>query len=177
MKRFATFTAIIALTAGAALAQEPMVPGVEFMLSWDMDGDGQVTVAEATERRESIFYMFDLDGNGLYSADELVGIDEHKALEAEAGKGPGMEGNQAAMGHVQGQGAGQNAGQTVGMSTGPKGSATTLTGSAAEILMFDADGNGIIALEEFLAGSGAWLIQRDVNGDGVVTMADFGPGL
>ncbi|MDP2064227.1 MAG: hypothetical protein Q8Q63_08255 [Phaeovulum sp.] len=177
MKRITTLTAILALTASAALAQEPFVAGAEFMLNWDMDGDGQVTLAEATERRESIFYMFDLDGNGVYSADELAGIDEHKALEAELGKGAGQAGNAAAAGHVPGQGAGQNAGQTVGGGQAAKGTSTELTGTAAEILMFDADANGVITMEEFLAGTGMWLAQRDLNGDAVITLADFGPGL
>jgi len=177
MKRIATITALVALAASSALAQEPFVPGADFMLTWDWDSDGQVTVAEATERREGIFYMFDLDGNGMYSADELAGIDEHKALEAEAGKGAGEGGNAAAAGHVQGQGAGRNAGQTVGTPQDPKGAATALTGTAAEILMFDADSNGIITIEEFLAGTPLWLSQRDVDGDGVITLSDFGPGL
>jgi hypothetical protein len=105
MKRFSTLTAIIALTGGMAFAQETFVAGQDFMLSWDLDGDGQVTLAEAQERRESIFYMFDLDGNGVYSADEILGIDAHKAMEAELGKGVGQGGQAQAQGQMQGKSA------------------------------------------------------------------------
>ncbi|MDP1670166.1 hypothetical protein [Phaeovulum sp.] len=245
MKRITTLTAILALTASAALAQEPFVAGAEFMLNWDMDGDGQVTLAEATERRESIFYMFDLDGNSMYSDDELIGIDEHKALEAELGRGVGqgrngqarasmqtsaqLPGQLPARGGRQGGGrgytqtmqqpgiAGQQpgvmgrggyarqpgvAGQVPGVmpnqpgtfdptlrhQPGTQGIATAggarsanLTdlatiGTAQEILMFDADFNGIITMEEFLNGTPAWFAMRDRNVDGVITTADFGNG-
>jgi len=282
MKRFATLTAIAALAAGMAVAQdattEVFVPGQDFILNWDLDGDGQVTVAEATERRESIFYMFDLDGNGMYSADELIGIDEHKALEAELGRGVGqgrnggaqasMQANQQAQGQLatrggrQGGGRGHSqtmqqpgvagqvpgvlpnqpgvmgrggfaqqpgvagqvpgvlpnqpgvmgrggfaqqpgvagqvpgvAGQqpgvvdptlrhqpgTTGIATAGGARGATLNdlatiGTAEEILMFDADFNGIITMEEFLNGTPAWFAMRDRNVDDVITTADFGNG-
>jgi hypothetical protein len=57
MKRLTTLTAILALTAGMAVAQNAFVPGAEFLTAWDLDGDGKVTLAEARERRDSIFYM------------------------------------------------------------------------------------------------------------------------
>ncbi|MDP2064228.1 MAG: hypothetical protein Q8J98_14130 [Phaeovulum sp.] len=242
MKRFVTLTAIVALASGMAFAQDAttavFTPGQDFMLNWDLDGDGQVTLAEATERRESIFYMFDLDGNGMYSADELIGIDEHKALEAELGRGVGqgrngqarasmqtntqLPGQLPARGGRQGGGRGYSqtmqqpgvAGQQPGVmgrggyaqrpgvvgqvpgvidptlrhQPGTQGIATAggarganLTdlatiGTAKEILMFDADFNGIITQTEFLNGTPAWFAQRDRNADRVITTADFGNG-
>lgn len=282
MKRFATLTAVIALASGMAFAQdaatEVFTPGADFMLNWDLDGDGQVTLAEATERRESIFYMFDLDGDGSYSPEELVGIDEHKALQAELGMGVGRgqtgkardqmlfnpqaqgqlapRGGRGGRGHgqamqqpgiagpgayaqqpgvagqvpgmlpnqpgvagrgafaqqpgvagqvpgvagqqpgVAGQGPGALAqGQQPGVAGQPqlrqpgmqgqagagRGRGANLTdlatiGTAQEILMFDADFDGVITMTEFLNGTPAWFAQRDRNVDGVITSADFGNG-
>jgi hypothetical protein len=243
MKRFATFTAVLALTGGMAFAQDTVTPGAEFMLTWDLDGDGQVTLDEARERRDSIFYMFDLDGDGLYSADEIKGIEDHKALEAELGKGVGQggqgqggqgqgrrqaqlapqaqantqgpsfaqnrRGNQGSTfaqgrgrGHSTNAGAngrgnaaqGQDCNHTQGAFTTPQGpganrrnaqgfAAPTATvpsagdfGTAAELLMFDTNGDGVISSTEFTEGTAAWLTQRDRNGDGVITSQDFGRG-
>ncbi|MBW6507785.1 MAG: hypothetical protein K0B00_13730 [Rhodobacteraceae bacterium] len=102
MKRLTTLTAILALSAGMAAAQVAFVPGAEFLTAWDLDGDGKVTLEEARERRDSIFYMFDLNGDDQYSADEIAGIDAHKAEEAANGKGVGQRGG----GQMRGQ-AGQ----------------------------------------------------------------------
>ncbi|PTV96400.1 EF hand domain-containing protein [Rhodobacter aestuarii] len=96
MKRLITFTAALALVAGSvpALAQdapEPVVPGQEFMLMWDLDSDGQVTLDEAREHRSDIFTMFDEDENGSFSPEELKGIDEFKLAQLDAGMGPGHQ--------------------------------------------------------------------------------------
>lgn len=70
MTRFATFCTLTALAAfgtGIAQAQDLPVPGAQFMLQWDLDGDGKVTPAEAREQRQNIFYMFDQDSDGRFS--------------------------------------------------------------------------------------------------------------
>lgn len=103
MKRLTTLTAILALTAGMAVAQGAFVPGAEFLTAWDLDSDGKVTLEEARERRDSIFYMFDLNGDDQYSADEIAGIDVHKAEEAANGKGVGQRGGGQHSGQLQGQ--------------------------------------------------------------------------
>lgn len=149
MIRTASFAAALALLAGAASAAGTR--GAEFLLQWDADGDGQVTLAEAEARRETIFEMFDQDGDGAFSAGEFALIDDHKALEAEAGHGPG-----------QGMGRGK------GMRQG------TAQPAAEAMKMFDQDGDGIIVQAEFVAGTSIWFEMRDRNGDGVVTSADFG---
>ena len=100
MKRLTTLTAILALTLGMAVAQSAFVPGAEFLTAWDLDGDGKVTLAEARERRDSIFYMFDLNGDDQYSADEVAGIDAHKAEEAANGKGVGQRGGGQMLGQT-----------------------------------------------------------------------------
>jgi len=39
----------------------------------------------------------------------------------------------------------------------------------------DVDGNGSVAIDEFVGQSGAWMALVDRNRDGVVTVQDFGP--
>ena len=192
MKRLASFTAHFALAAGTLAAQDMPIPGEQFMLQWDLDGNGQVTRAEAREQRQNIFYMFDQDSDGMFSEEELAGIDEHKALEREAGKGPGSqrpEGMGQGMGSGQGQGMGQGKGMGKGMGQGKGGGMGQGMGAgrggaafgfdmpAGEgMRMFDADRNGTITEQEFVDGSDLWFGQRDRNGDGVLTIEDFGPG-
>ena len=106
MTRLTTLTAVAALAAGMAMAQDAFSPGAEFMLAWDLDSDGFVTLAEVRERRDSIFYMFDIDGDDQYSATELAGVDAHKAEEAANGKGVGQRGS----GRLQGRAAHQGQG-------------------------------------------------------------------
>lgn len=199
MKRLASLTTLLALTAGVAFAQDLPVPGEQFMLQWDLDGDGQVTRAEAREQRQNIFYMFDQDSDGKFSDEEFAGIDEHKALEREAGKGPGSQRPEGmAQGVGPGQGMGKGPGQGMGMGNGPGkglgkgggmgmgqngmgpgrgGAGFGLDMPAGEgMRMFDANGDGTITEQEFVDGSDLWFGQRDRNSDGVLTPDDFGPG-
>lgn len=62
-----------------ALAQ----PGAHFVENWDLDEDGQVTLAEATERRSDIFLSFDADDNGTIDAEEYKMFDEARAADME----------------------------------------------------------------------------------------------
>jgi hypothetical protein len=140
--------AVLALAAGAAPAQTPPpVPGERFMVMWDSNADGVVSVEEAQARRAMIFDMFDYEGDGILSPDDYADIDAHMAEDMQ---------NRAQMGAGQGQMAGR---MQAGMSVAAN----------------DADGDGLVTLDEFLDASPAWLEGMDVNGDGVLTSADFGP--
>lgn len=182
MKRIATFTALIALAAGAGFAQTAnFIPGEDFMLQWDLDGNGAVTLAEAREQRENIFYMFDQDDDGQFSQEEYAGIDEHKALEREAGKGPGHnlpEGMVPGQGQGRGMGQGKGFGRAQGMAQGraQMGLSEFDMPAAEEMRMFDGNGDGTVTKAEFIDSSDLWFQMRDHNGDGVLTTADFGPG-
>ncbi|WP_343080984.1 calcium-binding protein [Ostreiculturibacter nitratireducens] len=159
MKRTLPLAAALALVAGIATAN---TRGAEFIQQWDADGDGRVTLVEAEERRASIFEMFDQDGDGIFSAAEFALIDEHRALEAEAGHGPGNGKGHHAMGGGRGHGRGM------------QGGADFAQPAAEGMKRFDADGDGVIVRAEFLAGTADWFAMRDRNGDGVITAADFG---
>lgn len=141
---------VLAAFVSPAAAQGP---GAEFMIQWDLDEDGRVTLAEAEERRGLIFDMFDDNADGRFSADEYALIDEHKALEAEAGKGP-----------QQGRGKGRGSADDFGIET-----------SAAEgMKAFDGDRDGIVTRTEFVAGTAVWFAGRDRDGDAAITTSDFG---
>lgn len=168
MHRLLSLSAVLALLAGAAQAQT-ILPGDQFMTQWDLDGNGQVTRAEAREQRGNIFDMFDADSNGRYSEDEIKGMDEHKLAQLEAGMGPGHQ-MPAGMTPPAGRGPGKGPGNGQGMGQG-------LTRPAEDGLrMFDANRDGTVTRDEFIAGTDVWFAMRDRNRDGVLTTADFGRG-
>lgn len=148
MKRILISLGLATVLATSAAAQGN--PGGHFIESWDFDADGQVTLAEATERRGDIFVTFDEDGDGVLIAAEYVAFDEARAadMESEFGAGKGH-------GHGQGNG-GQNA--SVGMT----------------LAFNDTDGNGSVTSEEFVGQSTAWFMMLDRNADGTITSDDFG---
>lgn len=80
MKALFLVTTALALSAGLAFAQQGS-PGGYFIEQWDMNGDGQVTLAEAEEKRAEVFVMFDQSEDGILDATEWATIAEH--LEAE----------------------------------------------------------------------------------------------
>jgi Ca2+-binding EF-hand superfamily protein len=128
----------------AALAQQG-VPGLHFIENWDLDGDGQVTLAEATEKRGEIFFMFDQDENGALDATEYDLFDETRQADMDANAG----------GHGNGPMRGVNEGMMRAFN--------------------DADGDGTVTRDEFLARVADWFAMMDRSGDGVVTTDDFGP--
>lgn len=170
MKRPLLLASALALFTGYAMAQS-VAPAGNFMAQWDLDSDGAVTLAEAREQRDNIFSMFDSDGDGAYSAEELAGIDEHKLMELEAGMGPGHqrpEGMAPPPGRGAGNGAGK-AGQGQGQGQG------FFQPAAEGMQMFDANRDGTVTRAEFVSGTDPWFAMRDRTGDGVLTPADFGP--
>ncbi|WP_323769749.1 EF-hand domain-containing protein [Antarctobacter sp.] len=78
-------TLALAITATPTLAQQGQ-PGAHFVENWDLDGDGKVTVEEATERRNSVFDAFDSNEDGFLDAEEYVLFDEARAADM-AGQG------------------------------------------------------------------------------------------
>lgn len=83
---------VFGLSAGMAAAQT-RVPGANFVAMWDMDGNGQVTLAEAQEKRADLFTAFDADEDDTLSAEELLAWsdmrDENRAQMQANGQGRG----------------------------------------------------------------------------------------
>lgn len=103
---FRTIALTLALAATPALAanhgQGGGMPGAHFIENWDLDGDGQVTLAEATEKRGDIFYAFDSDENGVLDAEEHDMFDEVRATDlAENGQGMGKDRDNPANGMLR----------------------------------------------------------------------------
>ncbi|MCB1358637.1 MAG: hypothetical protein KDK53_19810, partial [Maritimibacter sp.] len=80
------------------------------------------------------------------------------------------------------QGMGQGGGQGMGpqamgnpWGAGPQAGGG-FGGAADEFAMLDADGDGVVTTEEFVAPGTDWLTRFDRNGDGTVTIDDFGTG-
>ena len=93
MKRITLLVAAIAIgTAFTAYASGNGQPGMKFLESWDMDEDGQVTLAEATERRGDIFFTFDENEDGILSATDYAMFNEARAADHE-GEQTGGQGN------------------------------------------------------------------------------------
>lgn len=177
MKReFRVLAAILLLSsAGVGLAQ---TQGAQFLATWDTDGDGTVTLAEATSLRTEIFQTYDLNGDGLLSADERDAIDRERLqlrdqdrdqtqTQDKSGKGSG-KGN-SGQDNSSGQGSATNqrmmSRTQLALSLGDDDFAGTA---------LDTDSDGLISLDEFLAGTATWLARLDKTGDGVITTDDFG---
>jgi len=79
----AVFAIVLALPA---MAQQGN-PGAHFLENWDLNEDGAVTVAEATEKRGDVFYMFDQDENGALDAAEYDLFDETRKADMQANAG------------------------------------------------------------------------------------------
>jgi len=148
----ATLIAILAVTP--AFAQEN-TPGGHFVLNWDADADGSVSLEEATTRRGDIFTTFDSDEDGFLSGQEYDLFDEARATD--------RAGMQEEMG--SGQGTGQGNGHGMGGEEQGMGRAFN-----------DADGDDRVSREEFMARVPDWFAMMDRNGDGGITTSDFGPG-
>lgn len=147
MTRISLLAAGLVFTAGMALAQQG-TPGAHFIEQWDLNGDGQVTLAEAREKRGDVFYMFDANADGIFQPEDWAAIADHLATEEQA------------------NGAG------LGMGNGPG----RIIHAAMEPAFNDTDGNGSVTAQEFIDATDALFVQIDRNGDGLMTTADFGRG-
>lgn len=65
----------LCLTAGVACA----APGSHFIENWDLDGNGEVSLAELQERRGDVFVSFDANDDGILDAEEYTYFDEARA--------------------------------------------------------------------------------------------------
>ena len=139
--------AAVALSLSATVATAGEVPGAHFIEAWDLNGDGHVSLADAREQRANVFAMFDENEDGVLDADEFATFAEHRAADAkEHGEGGGDAARERRKKMGEGMGLAFN----------------------------DANGDGKVTLEEFVAGTEAWLAIIDRNGDGKVDLSDFG---
>lgn len=136
--------AAAALGLGLAAAAASAAPGDHFILNWDLDGDGIVTLTELETRRGDVFYSFDADGNDQLDAEEYVFFDEARA-------------NDMANEPGHGQGGGMQAADE-GMT----------------LAFNDSDGDGAVSRAEFVAKAAEWLVLMDRDASGDITSADFG---
>ncbi|MFT7596366.1 MAG: Ca2+-binding EF-hand superfamily protein [Paracoccaceae bacterium] len=131
------------LIATSAYAQQGQ-PGAHFIENWDMNGDSQVTLAEAQEKRGDLFYMFDSDENGLLNASEYDLFDETRRTDMDTNAG----------GHKKGAMKGVD--------------------KAMMREFNDVNGDGQVSRDEFVSRATDWFTMMDRSGDGVVTTDDFG---
>lgn len=120
-------------------------PGAHFIENWDLDGDGSVTLAEATQKRAEVFTMFDQDEDGQLNSSEydLFDVTRQADMQANAGghgKGPMKKINQGLMRDYN-----------------------------------DTNGDGAVSAAEFADKTAAWFAGIDRNSDGRLTPADFIP--
>lgn len=147
MKNLLISTTLATLVATSVFAAG--TPGAGFFESWDEDQNGEVTLAEITEKRENIFVTFDENGDGAITGEEYIAFDEARAAD------------QANEGHGNNGGRGNNN--------------RRVKPSIGMTLEFnDVDGNGEVSHAEFVGQSSAWFELLDRNGDGAVNAGDFG---
>lgn len=176
MTRFTASLAAFLLASTAAAAQGTQPEG-QFLILWDQNGDGAVTLEEAQTHRADMFAAFDADEDGQLSAAERDAMEAMRAQEQDRmrGEGAGM-GPGKGMGQGMGMGMGSGAGKGPAQGNGRRPMGMGWNDPAPMMLGLDGDGNGQISRAEFLAGTSAWFARRDRDGDGVITPADFGRG-
>lgn len=142
----AALAALVLALAAPALAED-MKPGAHFIENWDFDGDGKVSLDEATERRSDIFTTFDADEDDTLSAEEYDLFDEARANDMET------------MSEANG---------------GPVGGGMGGYSRSMERTVSDLDGDGVVTRAEFVDGTPSWFAMRDRDQDGYITIKDFG---
>jgi hypothetical protein len=157
--------ALVCGVSGAALAQ-PGNPGAHFVLNWDQDQNGAVSLDEAETKRDDLFTSFDADDDGFLSAEEYTAFDEMRAADQEAMREE--MGTTAGGGMGMGQGNGVGQGMRLGIGKGMPEEGGMMRG------FNDRDGDGRVSREEFTGRTAAWFKMMDRNGDGLVTEGDFG---
>ena len=139
-----TIFAIFTLIAGSTAMAQQGQPGAHFIENWDLNEDGQVTLAEAQKKRGEIFTMFDQDENGVLSDAEYDLFDETRRTDMDENAG----------GHKKGQMRGVD--------------------KAMMRDFNDTNGDGQVSRSEFVDKAEDWFTMMGRTGDGVVTTDDFG---
>ncbi|MDP4031387.1 MAG: EF-hand domain-containing protein [Pseudorhodobacter sp.] len=141
MNHIVLCAAAFVLAGSAALAQQGNA-GAHFLENWDLDGDGQVTLAEATERRDDVFSAFDADEDGRLAGNEYDLFDQARAND--------MQQNGA--GHGQGYGA-AGSGMERGFNDidgdGIVSHAEFVGKTADWLAMLDGNGDGVVTTDDF----------------------------
>lgn len=138
MKTLSLALAGLLLSGGIAAAQNG-VPGQHFIENWDLDGNGAVTVAEATQRRDDVFSSFDANEDGILQDDEYTLFDEARAAD--------MQGN--GMGHQNAVSQGMERGMNDTNGDGVV-SREEFVGMAGNwIAMMDRNGDGEVTTADF----------------------------
>lgn len=133
---------LLAAALALPVVAQQGIPGAHFLENWDLNEDGQVTVAEATEKRSDVFYMFDQDENGALDATEYDLFDETRNadMQANAGGHKGqMQGVSKAMSREF------NDVDNNGMVTEEE----FLSQVSAWFAMMDQDGNNLLTTDDF----------------------------
>jgi EF hand len=153
MKRILGVAAASLALAGGAFAQSGN-PGAHFVQNWDEDGDAAVTLEEVQTKRDNLFTTFDADEDGKLSAAEFDAFDQMRAADQEQMR--------EEMGVKPGGGMGKGMGP--GMMRAEGGMMRSFN---------DADGDGLVSRDEFVARSAEWFAMMDQTGDGKITEDDF----
>lgn len=143
MKLISSLTAFaLVLSTGAGIAQQNPA-AVRFLENWDLNKDGIVTVEEATEMRNDVFYTFDSDENGELNDEEHQMFDEARDNDVNE------------------------------MPEGPPRRIIQMIADGMSKPVNDANGDGVVTGAEFEAGAAIWLQSIDKTGDGIITIDDF----
>jgi hypothetical protein len=148
MKNLSFLTSAL-LLCGTALCAQTQTPGAHFLANWDADGDGIVTLDEATTKRDAIFAAFDAGGDGSLSAEEYALFDEARANDQAE-----MRAQRVAQGGGKGMGMNEEGGMVRAFN--------------------DTNADGLVSKQEFMSRTAAWVTRMDRNADGKVTVEDFG---
>ena len=149
----------------------------DFILEWDMNEDGRVTLDDVATRRGDLFEMFDLDGSGAIDRAEQANMAQTIATQEETNREAhgGGQGQRQGQGQMQGQGRGQ----AQGHGRGPGGRGTSpgqMIHGAMTPGFADSDRDGQITAREWAEATPRLFAQLDANGDGQVDATDFGRG-
>jgi hypothetical protein len=120
-------------------------PGAHFVENWDLDMDGRVTAAEATERRGDVFFSFDANEDGVLDAEEYALFDE--ARDADMQGQPGYA-QASALRAADGMRLERNDTDGDGVV-----SREEFVGNAADwVASMDTDGDGVVTTADFERG-------------------------
>ncbi len=138
--------AALSLAALPGFAQQGQ-PGAHFVENWDLNEDGQVTLAEAAERRGDVFVTFDANEDGFLDAEEYVLFDEARANDME---GQGDHGRGAMKRAADGMLLERNDIDGDGKVSRDE----FLTQAEAWIVSMDSNGDGVVTTADFGRGRG-----------------------